>query len=184
LRNVGTGPSATALLKPDGHFDFGNENEVYPGGYVPDLFSPAAGSNWYVSGILATGAKVSGSVVDLQTLDPVVLTIEISGGSGRVEGVALRDNKGFGGAMVLLISNELASKGVAGSISVVGRDQSDSDGTFAIANVPPGEYTVVAVQNGWDQEWGNPATLQRWLSGGEAARVVANGGPRVRVNVQ
>jgi hypothetical protein len=184
LRNVGTGPSATALLKPDGHFDFGNENEVYPGGYVPYLFSPAAGSNWYVSGILATGAKVSGRVVDLQTVDPVVLTIEISGGSGRVEGVALRDNKGFGGAMALLVSNELASKGVAGSISVVGRDQSDSDGTFAIANVPPGEYTVVAIQNGWDQEWGDPSVLQKWMNGGAGVTVAPNGRPSVRVNVQ
>ncbi len=34
------------------------------------------------------------------------------------------------------------------------RDQSDLDGTFSLGNVIPGEYTVVAIENGWDLNCG------------------------------
>jgi hypothetical protein len=112
------------------------------------------------------------------------LTVELSEGLGRIEGVALRDGKGVGGAMIVLVSKELVSQDVAGGASVVRRDQSDSDGTFAMANVPPGEYTVLAIENGWDQDWGDPELLQGWLSGGAAVKVAPNGKPRVQVNVQ
>ena len=39
------------------------------------------------------------------------------------------------------------------------RDQSDSDGSFTLLNVVPGQYTVLALAQGWDLEWGNPAVL-------------------------
>jgi hypothetical protein len=81
--------------------------------------------------------------------------------------------------MIALVSNDLRD-----GASVVGRDQSDSDGTFAIANVPPGEYKVVAIQNGWDEQWADPSVLRKWLSGGEAVTIALNGSSRVEVNVQ
>ena len=175
LREVETGRFSQTLIKPDGSFDFGDW--VAPGKYVPAL-ALGGGPSWYVAGMQAAGATVSGRVVDLQTANPVRLTIEISEGLGRVEGAALRDGKAVGGAMILLVSKDLT-----GNAGVAGRDQSDSDGTFAISNVPPGEYTLVAIQNGWDEEWADPSVLQKWLGGGEAVKVTPNGRSSVRVEV-
>lgn len=176
LREIETGRLSQCEIKADGSFDFGNW--VVPGKYVPTVLV-GGGSGWYVGGVRAEGAQVSGRVVDLQSADPVRLTVEISEGLGRVDGVAQRDGKGFGGAMVLVVSNDLAV-----AASVVGRDQSDSDGTFAIPNVPPGEYTVLAIQNGWNEEWADPSVMQKWLSGGTAVRIAPNGQPRLQVTVQ
>ena len=44
------------------------------------------------------------------------------------------------------------------------RDQSDSDGTFDLANVFPGRYRLLAIENGWELEWANPAVLQAFLA--------------------
>ena len=176
LREVDTGRFSQNLIQADGSFDFGDW--VSPGKYIPALSLPA-GSRWYVGAVEADGAEVSGGVVDLRAVDPVRLVVDISEGLGRVQGMALRDGKGVGGAMILLVSKDLS-----GSANVAGRDQSDSDGTFAIANVPPGEYAVLAMQNGWDQEWADPSTLQRWLAAGQTAQVAPNNTSNVRVNVQ
>jgi hypothetical protein len=64
------------------------------------------------------------------------------------------------------------------------RDQSDSDGTFMLPQVPPGTYTVVAVENGWDQEWANPGVIKSWLSRGETIDASPNAGKTVTVKVQ
>ena len=63
------------------------------------------------------------------------------------------------------------------------RDQSDSDGTFTLIAVP-GRYTLVAIENGWDQEWANPAVLKTWLKSGEAVDVAPNGKYNIKVAVQ
>ncbi|PYU77099.1 MAG: hypothetical protein DMG49_00275 [Acidobacteria bacterium] len=181
LREVETGRFSQAQIKPDGSFDFGDG--VIPGKYVPAL-SFAGLSNWYVSEVQADGAEVSGRVVDLQAVNPVRLTLSLSDAVGRVEGVALKDGKGIDGIMVLLVSKELLSNEVAGRGSVLDRNQSDSDGSFAFADMPPGDYTVLAIQNGWDEDWGDPSVLQGWLGDGIAVRVVPNGKVSVRVNVQ
>lgn len=180
LREIERGRFSQTLIKTDGSFDFGDW--VNPGKYTPTL-SLGGGSSWYVAAVQAEGASVSGRVLDLRSADPVRLTVEISEGLGSVEGVAQRDGKGVGGAMIVLVSKELVSNDVAGG-AVFGRDQSNSDGSFAIPNVPPGEYTVLAIQNGWDQEWGDPSVLRRWLPGGAAVRVAPNGKSSVLVNVQ
>jgi Carboxypeptidase regulatory-like domain len=74
--------------------------------------------------------------------------------------------KGFAGAMILLVPRNLKDIAELGR-----RDQSDSDGSFALLNVEPGEYTVVAIADGWDLDWGNPAVIARYLPGGETVTV-------------
>ena len=91
-------------------------------------------------------------------------------GVGQVDGVALRDGQPFAGAMIVLVPRDPANNS-----PLFRRDQSDSDGTFTLPNVVPGQYTVVAIANGWDLEWGNPAALQPYLKGGEAVQVSGRG---------
>jgi len=53
------------------------------------------------------------------------------------------------------------------------RDQSDSDGTFTLSEVAPGRYTVIAIQNGWDVDWQDPAVLKSYLDNGTRIEITA-----------
>jgi hypothetical protein len=173
LRDPVTESSGQAVIKADGSFDF--YDFLVPGHYVLSL---QGDQNWYVGSVQADGAQASGRVLNLQTANSVRLKVEISEGLGQVNGVAVREDKGVGGVMIVLVSKSLPN-----GANVAGRDQSDSDGTFGIANVPPGEYAVVAVENGWDQ-WNDPSVLQRWMNRGTLIRVSPNATSNVRVNIQ
>ena len=78
----------------------------------------------------------------------------------------------------------LVPRDPANNSPLVRRDQSDSDGTFTLPNVVPGQYTVVALANGWDLEWGTPAVLQPYLKGGETVQVSSEGKLQIKVQVQ
>jgi len=83
------------------------------------------------------------------------------------------------GVMILLIPNESQNHPFR-----FRRDQSDSDGSFTLQEVLPGQYTLVAIENGWNQQWADPAVFKQWLSGGEAVQVAPNGKYSVKVKVQ
>ena len=65
---------------------------------------------------------------------------------------------------------------------MIRRDQSDSDGSFALPRVIPGPYILVALENGWGVNWRDPATLQRYLLHGVA--LSPGGGATVRQTVE
>ena len=64
------------------------------------------------------------------------------------------------------------------------RDQSDSDGSFALNFVVPGRYTLMAIEDGWDLEWGDPNVLQKYVAGGESVQIAPNQKSEVSVKVQ
>jgi hypothetical protein len=43
------------------------------------------------------------------------------------------------------------------------RDQSNLDGGFAFGDVPPGNYLVVAIDDGWSLRWNDATTLTPYL---------------------
>jgi hypothetical protein len=172
IRDRQTSTNFTAQASADGKFEF--QNGVKPGRYDVTLFSPAPFS---IAGVEATGAKVSGRSVEIGS-EPVQLTINLSSGAGMVQGVALRDGKPVGGVMILLVPQEFEQ-----GTELFRRDQSDSDGTFTLIAVP-GRYTLVAIENGWGQEWANPAVLKTWLKSGEAVDVAPSGKYNIKVAVQ
>ena len=51
------------------------------------------------------------------------------------------------------------------------RDESDSDGSFSLPNVIPGSYTIIAIENGWDLDWAEPAVLSGYLKNGQTLEV-------------
>ncbi len=81
--------------------------------------------------------------------------------------------------MVVLVPEDLEHH-----LSFVRRDQSDGDGTFLLGNAAPGKYKVVAIRNGWDMEWSNPAVLKPYLKAAEPLQVNANQKYSVTVKVQ
>jgi len=46
------------------------------------------------------------------------------------------------------------------------RDQSDSDGSFSLHDVVPGNYILVAIEDGWELDWTQPQVIGRYLPGG------------------
>jgi hypothetical protein len=98
---------------------------------------------------------------------PLHVTITVNVGDVRVDGFVKKDGKGFAGAMVVLVPKDLAQ-----IRELARRDQSDSDGSFSLRNAVPGQYTVVAIQNGWDLDWSQPGIIARFLPRGSPVTVV------------
>jgi hypothetical protein len=115
---------------------------------------------------IATGGRVrTGNAVTVQDRAQT-LVVRVSADGARVEGFARSGDKGVAGAMVLLVPNDPAA-----FPDLVRRDQSDSDGSFALRDAAPGQYTVVAIQSGWDLDWTRPEVIRRYLPGGIAVTV-------------
>jgi hypothetical protein len=110
---------------------------------------------------------------DLLTVQdkPLTLQVTISDGQTRVEGFARKDKKGQPGVMVVLVPREPAA-----FRALARRDQSDSDGSFALRDVAPGRYTVVAIQDGWELDWEQPNVIGRYLPQGISVTVNGDSG--------
>ncbi|HZD31906.1 MAG TPA: carboxypeptidase regulatory-like domain-containing protein, partial [Candidatus Angelobacter sp.] len=174
LANRLTSETSAAEVTPKGTFDF-SEMEVRPGRY--DVVLNIA-EGFQIANIAARGARVTGK------------TLEISGGSvqlaltatrvlARVNGVVVRDEKPWPGAMVVLVPRNPVA-----DFTLFRRDESDSDGTFSLRDVLPGAYAVIALENGWELDWANPATLQPYLKQGVEIDVSGEVKLSVKVTLQ
>jgi len=175
IRNRTTGAMYTTAISPDGKFEF-RDAPTSSGPYDLTLLGAPG---FYVEHVESAGVKTSGRSLEIQGSDAVNLTVYVARGSTQVEGVAQREGKPVAGAMILLVPRDFT-----GDFLSLRRDQSDSDGTFTLPEVPPGTYTVVAIENGWDQEWSNPAVVKTWLASGETIDVSANAKKAVNVKVR
>lgn len=173
LLTTSSGENLSTQSSAKGEFHF---ESVPPEKYDLSVFGQA---DTFVKNIAATGANVIGREIEVGTDTAIQMKVTLSKGVGRINGTALHDGKPFAGAMIVLVPQD-----VEHNTSLVRRDQSDSDGTFSLYNVLPGSYTVVAVQNGWGQQWLSPAVLQPLLTRGEVVNVSAREKYQIKVNVQ
>jgi hypothetical protein len=115
----------------------------------------------YLTGMTAEGAKVNGRLVTVS--GPATLTVHLSDRHASLDGVA-RINGGLAaGAMVLLVP---ATWGMEGDLSTIERSETNTDGSFRMASVTPGQYILVAIDHGWNVDWRDPATLGQYLMHG------------------
>jgi Carboxypeptidase regulatory-like domain len=135
--------------------------------------------NLLVQGISATGAQVAGHTVLFPRGGSVQLSVTLSEGSGRVDGVVLRDGKPVAQTMVLLVPPHPSE-----DPTLFRRDQSDSDGTFTLRAILPGRYTVIAIERGWDLDWQNPAVLKPYLDSGVVLEVASHRTYKASVTLQ
>lgn len=175
LRNVNAGTSISGLLKPGGEFTLEGQ-DIDPGVYEVTMSQPSVA---LVRSISATGAKVSGHTIDIGSARDVRLTVVVSKGAGTVTGLAVKNGKPADGILILLVP-----QGSEPDSALFRFDQSDSDGSFSLARVLPGKYTVAAIENGWDLDWSDPGVWQRYLAGGQAIQVGSDTKIKVSVNVQ
>jgi hypothetical protein len=173
LLNEETGENFGSEISDKGQFEF---EGVKPGRYTVVLQS---GGGYFLRKMSATGAKLAGRTLEIGSSSSMHIAATVARGLAQVEGVALRGGKPFSGAMIVLVPQDAANNS-----PLFRRDQSDSDGTFTLPNVVPGQYTVLALANGWELEWGNPTVLQPYLKGGEAVQVTGDGKLQIEVRVQ
>jgi hypothetical protein len=122
----------------------------------------------------------------------VSLTVTLSDSDTRVEGFARtagapgdrsivagvgKEGKARAGALIVLMPKDPVAFQARLRI-----DQSDSDGSFSLRDVAPGEYTVIAIENGWDLDRTRPETFARYLSHGIAVTVTENSGKLVQLS--
>jgi len=174
LTNRLTSETLAAELTPKGTFDF-SEMEVRPGTY--DIVLNMA-QGFQIKDIVARGARVNSKTLEISG-GSVQLGLIATGALGRINGTALGDDKPVAGAMIVLVPRSPTA-----NLTLFRRDESDSDGTFSLRDVLPGEYTVIALQDGWELDWANPTTLQPFLKNGTPVDLTGSAKLNVRVQVQ
>jgi Carboxypeptidase regulatory-like domain len=133
--------------------------EVPPGRYEVVLQSRP---NLYLTGMTAKGAEVAGRYVTLSS-EASTLNLHIASGRSTLSGVASFQDKPSIGAMILLVPTTIDDPN---SLRILRRDQTNTDGSYDLADVIPGQYILVAIDHGRQINWSDSATLRRYLNQG------------------
>ena len=141
-----------------------NFEDVVPGKY--DVVAGSATQRYAVVRIASEAGTTSGHVLEVPAGVSLSIAVRLVGGSVTVEGFATRAGKGASGAMIVLVP-----KNPETNHDRFRRDQSDLDGSFSLANVIPGSYTIIAIENGWDLDWSEPVVLAAYLKHGQTIEV-------------
>ena len=131
---------------------------------------PGSETPFTVVATIVEGVTHEGNAITVRDR-PLQVQATLSQGSTRVEGFARRDGKGVAGVMVVLTPKSLGAMK-----TLARRDQSASDGSFSLRDVVPGQYTVVAIEDGWELDWSQPDVIARYLPGGIPVTVSDNAG--------
>lgn len=126
-----------------------------------------------VVSISTGGAVTAGNQITVRER-PISLVARVSESLSRIKGFARNEDKGVAGAMIVLIPRQPSAYR-----ALVRRDQSDSDGSFSLHDVPAGQYTVVAIEDGWKLDWTQRDNMTRYLAHGIAVAVSEHGEPVV-----
>ena len=175
LWNSRAGEVLDSSISDKGEINFANDFLI-PGTYSVYAMN---GMNSIVSSLKATGAQVRGQTVQITGGKPVQLEVEMASTVSKITGTARRQGKPFAGAMILLVPDDPDN-----NLPKFRRDQSDSDGTFALIDVLPGRYRVLAIEDGWDLEWANLPLLNKRLEHAQKIEVQASKSYQAVVEVE
>ena len=112
----------------------------------------------YLAEISAQGAALVGRVLTIKAGTSPRVQVMVGNSYGQIDGTVVHDGHPASAAMVLLVPDHPGENHI-----LFRRDQSDSDGTFTLLGILPGHYRLVAIERGWDLEWGNPQVLAPFL---------------------
>jgi len=163
-------------IPENGEVEF--KQNVPPGNYELSIYG-AVDAGSFIRSIASSGARTYGRTVVIKGAAPVKLEITVGRNQGRITGIALHDGQPLAGVMIVAVPNDPVHNQV-----LFRRDQSDSDGTFSLPNVVPGDYTLLAIENGWDLQWRKPEVLKPYLAQGEAVKVEQSGKYELKLKVQ
>jgi hypothetical protein len=155
--------------KAEAHFD-----SVTPGRWNLLAFSDGL---WLGVASIQTGAApVADSRIVVKDRR-LKLNVVLALGKTNIEGFVNKDGKGEPGVMVVLVPKNPDSQ-----LEEFRRDQSDSDGSFLLQGVTPGDYTIVAIEDGWELDWARAKGISPYLRGGMAVTVTAASGESMHLS--
>jgi hypothetical protein len=155
------GRMSFAVVDEKGVADFSD----IPGGKY-DVLAMSPTQRFSVTRMASETGIIPGHALNVPAGASLTIAVWLVGGSANVEGFAKREGTAVSGAMIVLVPKDAEE-----NRDRFRRDESDLDGSFSLRNVIPGSYTVVAVENGWDLEWAEPAVLAQYLKRGQSLEV-------------
>jgi hypothetical protein len=175
--NAGAYTLSGSLLRRRGPGDASRLIEVPPGRYEVVLNGRP---NLYLTGITTQAAQATGRFVTLASGNST-LTLHIAEGRSALSGVAMMQGKPSVGAMVLLIP---ATLGEPGNLNIVRRDQTNTDGSFDLNDVLPGQYILIAIDHGWQVNWQDPSTLRGYMMHGIPVDIASTAKMKATIEAQ
>jgi hypothetical protein len=151
------------------------ELQQVPAG-VYDVVAGNFGKPYSIDRMAVEGAQVQGHKVKIAAGSSPSISLTLIEGSVQVQGVVKRAGKGVAEAMVVLVPKDPDSHR-----DRFRRDQSDLDGTFSLQGVVPGLYTVLAIDDGWELDWSQPAVIAAYLKRGHSMEIVNQSGRTVEI---
>jgi hypothetical protein len=151
--------------------------QALPGTYEVVLRST---QDVYLTGITMPSNEVKGRTIKVHAGDSV-MTLHVASGRATVSGVATLAGKPAMAAMILLVP---ASLGNPNGLQILRRDQTNTDGSFELSDVIPGQYILTAIDHGWQINWNDPSTLRSYLLHGVPVDVAPSATMKQKIEVQ
>ena len=145
----------TAPIEPDRSFHL---RSLRPGTY--EFSVQVFAYPMTITHLTAAGATFKDHLLTIGS-EPVTLTAELTESSATVNGFATQNGKRASGIFLELIPKNATAGRAAFAVN-----QSDSDGSFNFRHTLPGDYTLVAIQEGWTLDWMDPAAMAPYLAKG------------------
>jgi len=149
--------------------------DIPPGKY--EVLSATRSNDYAVIRITTNGSTSKGHTLEIPAGSTIEGTVTLVGGQTVVQGFAKRAGKGVPGAMIVMVSKDPEAHG-----ELFRRDQSDLDGSFSLGTVIPDEYTIVAIENGWDLNWSQPGVIAHYTEKGRKVIVAPTAQEPVRLS--
>jgi hypothetical protein len=165
--SVAPGKSLRVLTGADGKAS--SQGVMLPGRYTVQLDDPEL----WIKNIAVSGDAVRGRTIQKTGDGGLQFSLVVGVGVSSIHGKVVHGGKPAAGAMVLLVPDDFTEN------PLFRRDESDSDGTFTLFSVPPGNYTALALERGWELEWARPQVLEPFLPKGKHITIVSGENPEL-----
>lgn len=154
-----------AKIEPEAFSIELRRNEPYvipaPFEFSSVVVSSNRGYSLGIARLSAKGAQLRGSSLTVSG-ESVQLNIVVRQSNATLNGIVRRSGTPAAGVFVLLVPTDAQQTGDRAM-----PNQSDSDGTFNFYTVPPGNYAIVAIEEGWKLDWARADTIKPFLTHGQ-----------------
>ena len=147
--------------------------DLEPGQYVVRVVNIPAGM--YLQSVTLNRQDVTASGIDFSQGGSGELDVTLKAGVSEVDGTVSSTGDGAPSGFALLVPETLPADG-----SGILTTRIAQGGTFVIANVPPGHYSVFAIQQ-WTSIWQNVDFLREMQRNGTSVEVQENAHAQVNV---
>jgi hypothetical protein len=115
--------------------------------------------------------------LEINSSEPVHRDVVLTRAVSAIEGTARLGDQPYVGAFVLLLPKDSAQR------DAYRLDQSDSDGSFRLAKIPTGDYTLIALTDGADVEYRDQKIAAALAQAGKPVHIESGDHPNINPDV-